>query len=372
MRRAYRCLCGQRLFFRNTQCIACKRSLGYQPEAESLAALEPAGEPDLFRLAADGMAGRFVRCANLQTPAACNWLVPVADDEGARTPAGRRRYCVACRLNRTVPDWSIERNAENWRRIELAKRRLVSSLLSLKLPVLSWFEDRERGLAFDFLDPSASSKPVLIGHARGVVTLNVDEADDATREALRARFHEPYRTVLGHLRHEVGHYYWERLVADSAWLEPFRARFGDERQEYAAALRRHYEQGPLPGWQKCHISGYASVHPWEDWAESWAHYMHMVDALDTASSYGLNLAGAHLESGEHEFVAFAGDASAAPLDEFARLFDSWLKLTQVLNELSSSMGEKDFYPFVVGAIARSKLQFVHEVISRHRDSTRSP
>lgn len=369
MNRSFRCVCGQPLFFRNTQCIRCKRQLGYRPDAGSLDALEPGETPGSFVLAGGGAdaPGTFVRCANLATPAACNWLAPLPAGE----TADAKRYCVACRLNRTVPDWSIDRNAENWRRIELAKRRLVSTLLALKLPLRSRLhDDRVRGLAFDFLSPSAGPASVLTGHANGVITVNIDEADDPTREAIRAQFHEPYRTVLGHLRHEVGHYYWDRLVAGTEWLPRFRELFGDETANYAAALQRHYRQGPTPGWQARHISGYASAHPWEDWAESWAHYLHMIDALDTAGSYGLNLAGAEFDNGggRDDAVVLTTDATEAPVSEFTRLFGDWLKLTQVLNELSGSMGEKDFYPFVVGTVARRKLEFVHRVIAQHRES----
>jgi len=63
--------------------------------------------------------------------------------------------------------------------------------------------------------------PVLTSHCNGLITLNIAEADDAERERRRVKFHEPYRTLLGHLRHEVAHYYWDRLIANSKWLSGF-------------------------------------------------------------------------------------------------------------------------------------------------------
>ena len=196
--------------------------------------------------------------------------------------------CRSCRLNRTIPDLTNPDNCEWWRKIENAKRRLVSQLLNLGLPVMSKVtEDPERGVMFDFLRSPEKGPQVLTGHANGLITLNVEEADDSIREKIRHLMREPYRTLLGHFRHEIGHYYWDRLVADTPWLEKFRALFGDERQDYAAALKRNYKEGPPANWPEEHISSYASVHPWEDWAECWAHYLHVVDSLDTALRFGL-------------------------------------------------------------------------------------
>jgi hypothetical protein len=201
---------------------------------------------------------------------------------------------------------------------------------------------------------------VVTGHAEGVITLDVEEADDAHRERLRAALREPYRTLLGHLRHEIGHYYWWRLVGQTRWLAPFRTVFGDERQPYDAALEAHYQSGPPADWQDRHVSAYASAHPWEDWAETWAHYLHMVDTLDTASSFGFDARGAGLR-----YESFTPDAlyrpSLAGATEFLGFVNSWIELTGVLNELSRSMGQPDLYPFVLSSAAVAKLQFVHLV-----------
>jgi hypothetical protein len=91
--------------------------------------------------------------------------------------------------------------------------------------------------------------------------------------------------LLGHFRHEVGHYFWDRLVAtDPHQLEEFRVLFGDDRQDYGEALKRHYDEGAPANWQDTYISMYATMHPWEDFAETWAHYLHIVDTLETAGA----------------------------------------------------------------------------------------
>jgi hypothetical protein len=283
----------------------------------------------------------------------------IAEREMAGNP---RLLCIACRLNRTIPDLSSPENGMLWGRLEAAKRRLVSSLLALQLPVDSRVDqDPQRGLAFDFLRSLPGGPRVMTGHDGGIITINIEEADNAARERIREELHEPYRTLLGHLRHEVGHYYWDRLVAGSQWLEDFRKLFGDERQNYTAALQRNYQQGPAPGWNQQHVSAYASVHPWEDWAETWAHYLHMVDILDTSLSFGLDT-----RSLEMEIEPFGRDALFRPNDAGAKRFlsflNAWIELTAVLNELSRSMGHPDLYPFALPHPAVAKLHFIHLVV----------
>jgi len=202
---------------------------------------------------------------------------------------------------------------------------------------------------------------VITGHENGLITLNIEEADDVRREQMRTSMHEPYRTLVGHFRHEIGHYYWDRLVAGSHWLGSFRQIFGDERLDYDAALKRHYVSGPTPGWQMQHISAYASVHPWEDWAETWAHYMHMVDTLGTAASFGVKP-----ETISMPFDCFGPDTlcdrDTNDGERFLTFVNHWLKLSSVLNELNRSMGQPDFYPFAMpGAVVR-KLHLVHLVV----------
>ena len=348
-RKVANCTCGQAIFFPNSECLACGNALGYAPDQGTPTALLPA-EGGLWQLP-ETTSGLYRRCANLDTPAACNWLVPAESGDG---------FCVACQLNHTIPDLSFEGNGERWRKLELAKRQLVAQLLGLGLQVIPQTFDAERGLAFDFLAPDATGTPTT-GHANGLITLNILEADDAHREKVRADMHEPYRTLLGHFRHEVGHYYFDRLVAGTAWEEPFRALFGDERANYGEALKRHYEQGVPANWESQYVSAYATMHPWEDWAETWAHYLHMMDTLATAASLGMNAGSLQLDFQPftREALYEAEDRSD---DEFLGFANAWIELAAMLNELSRSMGQPDFYPFALPAPVIAKLHFIHKVI----------
>ena len=354
-RRSFRCRCGRPIFFRNSQCLACGTPLGYHPQRLQMWPLAPAG-PNRWRhagrLEGRGRGPALARCANLESAAACNWLV---DREGSN-------LCRCCRLTRVLPDLSQPDNARDWGRIAVAQRRLVSALIAFGLP-LQGTPEGAPDLVFELrrAEPGGPSPPA--GHADGVITLDVEEADDARREQRRAALHEPYRTLLGHLRHESGHYYWQRLVQpQETWLQEFRALFGDEREDYAAALQRHYDQGPPADWGARHISAYASSHPWEDWAETWAHYLHLRDTLDTARSFGLDGSTVELEVEPFGPAALqAPDDPSAPA--FLSLVNGWLALTGVLNEISRSMGMADFYPFVLSAPALGKLHLVHRVVS---------
>jgi hypothetical protein len=355
---SYRCRCQRPVFFRNSLCLACKAPLGYEPEQAQLRALEPGPDPNTWRLVGQEEEQLWRRCANFDSPAGCNWLIPAAESE---------KLCRSCRLNRTIPDLANPENARWWCVVENAKRRLVAQLLRLGLPVKSKVsEDLEHGVMFDFLRSPKDGPRVLTGHANGLITLNIEEADDSQREKIRQQLHEPYRTLLGHFRHEIGHYYWDRLVLNTAWHEKFRALFGDEQTDYAAALKRNYEQGPPPDWAQRHISAYASVHPWEDWAECWAHYLHVVDSLDTALSFGLR--GEDVEAAVEPFsLADLYDPKAPDAQRVVLLINSWVQLTTVLNELARSMGQPDFYPFVMSRPVLKKLHFIQMVVKETRE-----
>ncbi len=284
-------------------------------------------------------------------PAACNWLVPADSGEN---------FCVACQLNHTIPDLSFDGNGERWRKLELAKRQLVAQLLGLGLQVIPQTVDAEHGLAFDFLAPDATGTPTT-GHANGLITLNILEADDAHREKVRADMHEPYRTLLGHFRHEVGHYYFDRLVAGTDWEEPFRALFVTNaptmaRRSSTTTSRAHRQAGrastsaPTP-----------PCTPGRNWAETWAHYLHMMDTLATAASLGMNAGSLQLDFQPftREALYEAEDRSD---DEFLGFANAWIELAAMLNELSRSMGQPDFYPFALPAPVIAKLHFIHKVI----------
>ena len=337
--------CGHLLHFENTICMRCGTTLGFLPEPLILSALELRG--DRWAARADGREWR--QCANLSA-VGCNWMVPVDDDE---------TYCPSCALNRTIPDLSTAENVERWKALEVAKRRLVYALKRFRLPVHGQDEGAKLGLAFDFLADAAPDEPVLTGHDDGLITINIVEADSAEREKRRLQLGEPYRTLLGHLRHEVGHYYWDLLVRDGGKIEQSRAIFGDESESYTDALQRHYEHGAPPDWQINFVSAYATMHPWEDFAETWTHYLHMVDTLDTASSFGLAVA-PRISSEPDTASAIAFDPYRTR--DFDRLVEAWIPLTVAMNSLNRSMGQSDVYPFALTPPAIAKLRFIHELV----------
>jgi len=340
--------CGQVLYFENSLCEKCGLLLGYLPEIATLSALAADGEA-WRTLAAQRTQLRF--CANAEF-GACNWLVPQPSEE---------RFCLACRHNRVVPDLSVPENLALWQKIQRASHRLFYTLLRLGLNLATRAEDPGHGLVFDVMaDPPDSTAPrVMTGHDNGVITLSLAEANDAEREARRAQMHEPYRTLLGHFRHEIGHHFWDLLVRDGGCLDEFRALFGDETQDYAAALQTHYQQGAPANWQENFITAYASSHPWEDWAESWAHVLHMIDTLETARAFGVSVEPRVARDGSlSSEVDFDPHAST----DIEQLIAAWLPLSFALNSLNRSMGEKDVYPFVLSPPVIGKLGFIMRVL----------
>jgi hypothetical protein len=295
---------------------------------------------------------RYKYCVNKQYNV-CNWLLPFESETD---------YCIACSLNRIIPDLSQPDHLEKWVQIESAKHRLVYSLLRFHLPVISKSQDEEKGIAFDFMsdENKEGAKRLLTGHNHGVITLNIEEADDAIREMARNNMDEVYRTLLGHFRHEIGHYYWDQLIKDSSRLESFRKLFGNEMMDYEEALKQHYSKEASDSWKEKFISAYASSHPWEDWAETWAHYMHIVDTMETAYSFGMTL-NPRVADNDNEMRARLNiDPYSAK--HFENIIERWIPLAFVMNSLNRSMGLKDSYPFVINEKVKEKLNFIHETI----------
>ncbi|GAB3582007.1 zinc-binding metallopeptidase family protein [Hymenobacter daeguensis] len=345
--------CGQLLFFENSRCERCEFPLGFETAQRELRTLvtRSDGRFELYGVPATPPPATYAYCQN-HFDACCNWLVPT----GSPTP-----FCVACNLNRTIPDLSNPDYRLRWQRLETAKRRLVYSLLRLGLPVVSKATDPEHGLAFNFLadpNPEAGEK-VMTGHDNGLITINIAEADDIEREMARKAMAETYRTLLGHFRHEVGHYYWDRLIANSPQLDDYRQLFGDERRDYAEALQQHYARGPRPDWPQHYISAYAGSHPWEDWAETWAHYLHILDTLQTAHAFGLDMNPIGAEDSQSLRVAITEDPYEVV--DFERIMAQWLPLTFAMNSLNRSMGQPDSYPFIIRPEVAQKLAFIHRV-----------
>jgi hypothetical protein len=342
--------CDQLLFFENTTCLGCGRQVAYLPDVSLMSSLDPLPDGTWRSPGTDSEQKTYRLCTNYTDEQVCNWAVPCSDPQP---------LCVSCRLTRAIPDLSQDGQRQAWYRLEVAKRRVLFTLLQLDLPVRSREEDQDQGLAFEFKG-DVGEEGVLTGHANGVITINVAEADDVERERQKKAVHEPYRTLVGHVRHEVGHYYWERLIAAGPDIDAFREMFGDERKDYAAALQAHYEQGPQPDWQNNFVSAYASSHPWEDWAETWAHYLHMVDALETAATCGLSLRPKHPDEPSMPKVPAVHPFKL----DFSSLIDHWHPLTYALNNFNRGLGLPDAYPFVLSTPVIDKLRYVHDSIGR--------
>lgn len=344
--------CGQVLYFENTRCESCGMQLGYLSRAMTVSALKP--DDSLFRPLAEPDL-KLRTCDNARFDA-CNWMV---DADGATT------LCLACRHNHLIPDLTVPVNLDRWRKLELAKHHLFYSLLRLKLPLANRIDDPGHGLAFDFLAdaPDAGVPKVMTGHDNGLITIALVEADDAEREKRRTQMHEPYRSLLGHFRHEVGHYFWDVLVRDGGRLDDCRAVFGDDSESYEAALETHYKSGPPADWQEHYVSRYASTHPWEDWAETWAHYLHIVDTLEMASAFGIRVKPG---VSKDDTLTTVVDMDPYHTVDMIKIIDAWLPLTFAMNSLNRAMGNPDLYPFVLSPTVVTKLSFVHDVIHGRR------
>jgi hypothetical protein len=321
--RAFHCeVCSVELFFENSVCVTCGSAVGYSRGQSTMVAVN---------------AERPI-CANLNR-CGCNWI---AD------PASAFGLCFSCTLTRTRPaDDDTVGLAQYWV-AEAAKRRLIFGLDELQLPVK--VNDGSSGLEFDLL--SSSQEKIITGHQNGLITLDLAESNDAHREALRESMDEPYRTVLGHFRHEVGHYYCEVLALTDERREEFRALFGDESTSYEEALQRHYSTGAGHDWQNKFISAYATMHPHEDFAEVFGHFLHIADTLQTAREFGL----------------ISEDPALGPLEApMAEVIGrTWLPLTKGLNQINRSMGRPDLYPFVLGGLVIAKLTFVADLVAKAR------
>ncbi len=328
--KTFTCRCGQRIFFDNTKCTNCGAGLGFDSAALEL---KPLSVHSSGRRV-DDHGNQWRHCRNREEYELCNWLIPA--DSG-------HDLCYACGLNEVIPNLDTPGNLKLWSRLEAAKRRMLYSLIQLGLPVSSGGVG-EPGLRFRFLEdqrrnPAVFEPFVATGHVRGTITINLAEADDVARQEIRETMQERYRTLLGHFRHEAGHYYFDLLVPEGSARDEFRDLFGDERLPYEEALQRHYRDGPPQGWAARYVSAYAAAHPHEDWAETFAHYLHIRDALETAAESGLQP-----DEAGHDWIV------------------RWMALAVTLNELNRSLGTDDPYPFVLADPVAARLRFIDRQI----------
>jgi len=334
------CKCGQEIFINNLYCEKCGRDLIFDPKAKTMwgGVLTARGfeahsnQPDK-----EEKPVVLHPCSNRYSSVLCNWSVSDQDDQ----------QCVSCASTRTIPDQQNEKNQKRWRTLEMTKRRLFTTLLRLNLPIENYTQ-KEKGLAFDFLEdqrsnPNVALEHVLTGHCDGIITLNAMEADEGFLHTMKEEMGESYRTLLGHFRHEVGHYYWGIVIQTEEQLKQFRELFGDERVDYAESLERHYDKSRPKFRSNLYITQYASSHPHEDWAETWAHYLHIVDTLETAVSYGLS-------------------TYEPKTNDFDDWYSEWARVAQTMNALNRSMGLSDAYPFILTEVVRNKLRFIDTLI----------
>ncbi|MGB3152093.1 MAG: putative zinc-binding metallopeptidase [Maribacter sp.] len=342
--------CKIAVVFENHTCVNCRHFLGYISYYNQIVSLDST----LLEWHLSDFGNKsYTYCKNHKYNL-CNWLVE---------SAAHSEFCLSCSLNRTIPNLSNEENLKKWKQIELAKQRLVYQLLRYRLPVVSKMENENNGLCFDFLakeDLKEESKDLKTGHANGVITLLISEADPVIRERIKQQMSERYRTLLGHFRHEVGHYFWDRLIRDDQFvLERFRTIFGDESQSYARALENYYRNGPQANWEQAFISKYASSHPWEDWAETWSHYLHLTDVLETAFNFGIQT-NPLINSKENLKMR----ANFDPYSEtsFSYFLETGIPLLYAINSMNRSMGTADIYPFIISKPVIRKMEFIHGLV----------
>jgi hypothetical protein len=309
------CRCGLEIFFSNSHCLNCQRAIAFYPPDNTLLSLDAISE-DHHR---DALGRYFRYCQNHLDYGVCSSVV--ADNTDFP-------FCTLCTQNRKQPDTSNSRQLRRWGKTERAKQRLYYSLASLGL-------HRQLPL-FDLVDG-----PATTGYHQGVITINLREADDIERALQKSQHGESYRTVLGHMRHEIGHFLLEQLPVDQL---AFTHLFGNPQWDYQSALQAYYRNGPLPGWEQQFISAYASAHPLEDWAESFAHYLHITDLAETGQAYQL---------------------TASVTEHFDSKLQFAARFGPVLNELNRSLGLDDAYPFVFSRMVTEKLQFIDRTVQHY-------
>lgn len=339
--------CHHPLYFESRKCENCGHICGYRDSDRKMLTFDST----LQNLISDREQLAYKYCKN-ETYGVCNWLLEISDSN---------EFCSACQLNRTIPNLSDNKNFPKWQNLEVAKHRLIYQLQKIGLELPNKM-DNDHGVCFDFVSREYDSK-IMTGHANGVITILLSEADSVLREQMRKQLLEPYRTLIGHLRHEIGHYFWERLVyTDNTILQEFRAIFGDEQQDYGKALQAYYRNGALNNWNESYISKYATSHPWEDWAETWAHYLHIMDMVETSHFFGLQVQSTDITDGLTTVVTFDPYTKL----DFEIIVKTCVPLSYAVNSINRAMGIPDVYPFVISEPVVRKLKFIHQLLLTKR------
>jgi hypothetical protein len=341
----FQCTCGGRLFFNNTICTNCGSEVAWCEVCRRVAPIVPVG--GRYSCGNPKCGAALAKCHNYLVETVCNRAFPVdpAAPPIVADPLTGVGLCKACRLNNIVPDLSVAGNHDRWANLELAKRQLLYQLDELGLRYAPADVGSELPLQFDF-KATTPEDSVLTGHADGLITINLSEADSVERERVRKQMHEPHRSLIGHFRHEVGHYYWMTLV-EGKCEDECNAVFGDYRDPpYAEALERHYTEGSAPGWQGRFVSAYATAHPWEDFAETWGFYLDMWEVLSTM---------------HHHLTSLAADPKILPIEALAKTYQ---ELGVFFNEVNRTMGLKDLVPEVISDEVVKKLAFIHDLVRR--------
>lgn len=335
--------CHHPLFFENHQCENCRHLSGFRDVDRMMLTFNDLGS----ELISDREQIRYKYCKNKEH-GVCNWLLEIGTPE---------EFCSACQLNRTIPDLSDQSNFPKWQHLEIAKHRLIYQLQKIGLPLLSKEID-DHGICFDFVTKEEDSG-IMTGHANGVITILLREADSVIREQTRRLLNEPYRTLIGHLRHEVGHYFWGQLVfPDQQVLHSFRRLFGNEETDYGDSLKAYYQREDNEEWREQYITKYASAHPWEDWAVTWAHYLHVMDMVETAHFIGLKVNPTDILPGMEAEVSFDPYGT----EDFETIVKTSVPVSYAVNSINRAMGLPDVYPFVITPAVIKKMTFIHQLL----------
>jgi len=373
--RTFKCSCEnqQILFFESQSCVACERVVGVDDTFNKVEPYDFDEESGYYYKASQSKVP-YQKCDNHKTYQACNGMVNM--DTFEPVPDKDEVLCFACRFNETIPDLTIVKHIPLWKKMEVAKRRAIYTLKELNLPLENIVQNEESGLSFDFITDRdvedhfvsklEDQEAVFTGHDNGHITINLAEADEVARSHTKVAMSEKYRTLLGHFRHELGHYYFNKLILISEEKhELCKKYFGDDEEDYSKALKKYYKNGAPKDWDKDFISEYATMHPYEDWAETWAHYMHIMDTLETAKNF--NITGS--TTGRMDIKEHVGNLNL-PQDSYFfssqtsidTILDTWMDFAIILNSLNRSMGMNDAYPFVLTQAVRTKLSFIHHAI----------